>query len=125
MDSANISLDTIDYSLISLVKVLNAMDTTSAVGEKRERNQVNTETIKGKSKCFLCFGLQVYDSYNTAMKDIDDAILKTKRENIPLILFGHSMVIYFLVQSMISSIFIHIGIGRWTYSQLPRKKRYL
>ncbi|GAA5803601.1 Alpha/Beta hydrolase protein [Helicostylum pulchrum] len=29
--------------------------------------------------------------YDTALKDIDNAVLKTKRENIPLFLMGHSM----------------------------------
>lgn len=30
--------------------------------------------------------------YNTALKDIDDAVLKCKRQDIPLFLMGHSMV---------------------------------
>lgn len=33
-----------------------------------------------------------YYRYNTALKDIDDAILKNKRKDIPLFLIGHSMV---------------------------------
>jgi alpha-beta hydrolase superfamily lysophospholipase len=33
-------------------------------------------------------------SYDTALKDIDDAVINHKREDVPLFLMGHSMVKY-------------------------------
>jgi hypothetical protein len=93
MALASISEDTIECSPYLPVKVLNVMGTINVVGEKLARSRLNLVTTRGKNlQDYLKPKDLGYVRYDTALKDIDDAVLKCKRQDIPLFLMGHSMV---------------------------------
>lgn len=55
-----------------------------------------------------------YYRYDTALKDIDDAILKNKRQDVPLFLLGHSMVMAGLIYKC--NFYSLYDIGWWSLS---------
>lgn len=94
MALANILVDTTDSFLFLLVKVLNATDMIKEAGERLEKSQANLVTIRGKRHTHTAIHVRLtYElRYDTALKDIDDAVTRTKRQDLPLFLMGHSMV---------------------------------